>query len=157
MSVLREGVETVLFLSAAFAQDPAGAMAGVVIGSAVVLLVSMLLMRGTVKLEVGRFFKLSSVLLIVFAAGLAGYGVHELIEAGEGTGVDLGWWAQRPFDVNPPLNPDGGYPPLHENGAVGSILKALVGYDGNPEWLRIMVYLGYWATVSVYTLRKSGS
>lgn len=156
VAVFREGLETVLFLSATFVQDPSGTLVGVILGSAVVLVLSVLLMMGTVNLEIGRFFKVSSVLLIVFAAGLAGYGVHELIEAGEGAGVGLGWWTQKPFDVNPPMNPDGSYPLLHENGVVGSILKALVGYDGNPEWLRIIVYLGYWAVVGVYLLRKSG-
>jgi high-affinity Fe2+/Pb2+ permease len=28
-----------------------------------------------------------------------------------------------------------------------------VGYDGNPEWLRIVVYLGYWAVIGAYLLR----
>lgn len=155
VAVFREGLETVLFLSATFVQDPSGTVVGVVLGSVVVMALSVLLMRGTVNLDIGRFFKASSVLLIVFAAGLAGYGVHELIEAGEGTGIDLGWWAQKPFDINPLVNPDGSYPLLHENGALGSILKALVGYDGNPEWLRIVVYLGYWVVVGVYLIRKS--
>jgi high-affinity iron transporter len=154
VAVLREGLETVLFLSATFVQDPAGTVVGAVLGSAVVLVLSVLLMRGTVNLEIGRFFRVTSVLLLVFAAGLAGYGVHELLEVGEGVGLDLGWWASKPFNVNPPLNPDGSYPLLHENGVVGSILKALVGYDGDPEWLRIIVYLGYWGVVGAYLLRK---
>jgi len=154
VAVFREGLETVLFLSATFVQDPSGTLAGVALGSVIVLPLSVLLMRGTVNLEIGRFFRVTSVLLIVFAAGLAGYGVHELLEAGEGAGMDLGWWAEKPFDINPPLNPGGGYPLLHENGVVGSILKALVGYDGNPEWLRIIVYLGYWAVIGAYLLRR---
>ena len=70
-------------------------------------------------------------------------------------GVDIGWWAQKSFNINPPVNLDGSYPLLHENGVIGSILKTLVGYDGDPEWLRIFVYLGYWAIVGVLLLRKS--
>ena len=157
VAVFREGIETVLFLSVTFVQDPVGAVVGIVVGVALVLALSVLLMRGTVNLEISRFFRVTSVLLIVFAAGLAGYGAHELLEAGEGIGMELGWWAEKPFDINPPLNPDGGYPLLHENGVVGSILKALVGYDGNPEWLRIIVYIGYWLVVGAYLLsRKRG-
>jgi len=38
---------------------------------------------------------------------------------------------------------DGSYPLLYEKGIVGSILKALVGYYGNPKWLRVAAYLGY--------------
>jgi high-affinity Fe2+/Pb2+ permease len=43
--------------------------------------------------------------------------------------------------------------PLHENGAIGSILKALVGYDGNPELLRVIAYVGYWLIIGYYLLR----
>ena len=39
-------------------------------------------------------------------------------------------------------------------GVIGSILKALVGYDGNPEWLRIVVYLGCWLVVGSYVYRS---
>jgi high-affinity iron transporter len=138
VAVFREGLETVLFLSATFAQDPSGTIVGVIGGSGIVLVLSMLLMKGTVNLEISKFFKVSNVLLIVLAAGLAGYGVHELIEASEGMGVDIGWWAQKPFNINPPLNLDGSYPLLHEKGVIGSILKTLVGYDGDPEWLRYL-------------------
>jgi high-affinity Fe2+/Pb2+ permease len=47
-------------------------------------------MKGTVNLEISQFFKVTSILLLIFGAGLAGYGVHELIEAGEGSGLDFG-------------------------------------------------------------------
>ena len=89
----------------------------------------------------------------VFSAGLAGYSVHELIEAGENMGYDIGVLGQKPYDINPPMNPDGTNPLLHEKGVTSSILKALIGYDGNPEWLRIIVYLGYWLVIGTYVLR----
>jgi len=150
IAVAREGLETVLFLSATFVQDQIGTTLGAIIGIAIVLGLSVLLMRGTVNLKLSKFFKVTSVLLLIFGAGLAGYGVHELIEAGEGMGMDFGFFGEKPFDINPPLNPDGSYPALHEKGIIGSILKALIGYDGNPEWLRILVYLGYWAIIGAY-------
>jgi high-affinity iron transporter len=150
VAVAREGLETVLFLTTTFVQDQIGTIVGAVIGIAVVLLLSVLLMKGTVNLEISRFFKVTSILLLIFGAGLAGYGVHELIEAGEGSGLDFGILGEKPFDINPPVDPDGNYPLLHEKGVIGSILKALVGYDGNPEWLRIIVYLGYWVVIGSY-------
>jgi len=152
-AVFREGLETVLFLTATFFLDPLGAMIGILIGFVVVILLAMLLMKGVYKLDIRKFFRYTSIILIVFAAGLAGYGIHELIEAGEGAGVKFGILGQQAFNINPPMNPDGTYPLLHENGAVGSILKALVGYDGNPEWLRILVYVGYWLIVGTYLLK----
>jgi high-affinity iron transporter len=157
VAVFREGLETVLFLATTFFLDSAGTILGVVIGSVVVLVLAVLLMRGTYQLDIKKFFGYSSILLIVFAAGLAGYGVHELIEAGEHMGYDIGMLGDKPYDINPPLNPDGTYPAFHEKGVAGSILKALIGYDGNPEWLRIIVYLGYWLVIGTYVLRSYGN
>jgi high-affinity iron transporter len=154
VAVFREGLETVLFLTTTFFQDAAGTILGVVLGGVIVLILAVLLMRGTYRLDIKKFFGYTSILLIIFSAGLAGYGVHELIEAGENLGYDFGIMGEKPFDINPPLNPDGTYPLLHEKGVIGSILKALVGYDGNPEWLRIIVYLGYWIFIGSYVLKS---
>jgi high-affinity iron transporter len=150
IAVVREGLETVLFLSATYVQDAAGTLLGALVGAVIVVGISVMLMKGTVNLELGKFFKLTSILLLIFGAGLAGYGIHELMEAGEGLGLDFGVLGAKPFDINPPVNPDGTYPLLHEKGIIGSVLKALVGYDGNPEWLRIIVYLGYWLVIGAY-------
>jgi len=153
VAVFREGLETVLFLTATFFLDPSGTMIGVVIGFIVVVMLAMLLMKGVYQLDIRKFFRYTSILLIVFAAGLAGYGVHELIEAGEATGIEFGLLGQQAFNINPSANPDGNYPLLHEKGAIGSIFKALVGYDGNPEWLRVFVYVGYWLIVGIFVLK----
>ena len=154
VAVAREGLETVLFLSATFMHDQAGTLLGAALGSLVVLGLSFALMKGTVDLEIGKFFKVTSIMLLVFGAGLAGYGVHELIEAGEHSGMDFGLLGEKPFDINPALNPDDSYPAFHEKGIIGSILKALVGYDGNPEWLRIIAYLGYWIVIGTYLYKQ---
>jgi high-affinity iron transporter len=154
IAVFREGVETVLFLTATFFLDPVGVIIGAALGTIIVLVLAILLMKGVYRLDIRSFFRYSSIILIVFAAGLAGYGVHELIEAGEGLGIEFGILSQHAFDINPPINTDGSYPLLHENGIVGSILKALIGYDGNPEWLRVIVYIAYWMIVGTYTLKN---
>lgn len=153
VAVFREGLETVLFLTATFFIDPLGATIGVLIGFVVVAALAVFLMRGAYRLDIGKFFKYTSIILIVFAAGLAGYGTHELVEAGEGVGMEFGLLGQEAFNINPPRNLDGTYPLLHDKGVVGSILNALVGYDGNPEWLRVLVYVGYWSIVGAYLLR----
>ena len=54
------------------------------------------------------------------------YGIHELESAGIIT--DHG----RIWDINPELNADGSYPALHDKGLVGSLLKGVFGYNGNP-------------------------
>ncbi len=154
VAVAREGLETVLFLSASFIQDMAGTLLGATLGILIVLGLSIALIKRTINLEIGKFFMFTSIMLLIFGAGLAGYGVHELIEAGENSGIDFGFWGQKPFDINPPVNQDGSYPILHEKGIIGSVLKSLVGYDGNPEWLRIIVYLGFWMVIGTYLYRQ---
>jgi len=150
VAVFREGLETVLFMTTLAIIDSSGTMTGAIIASVTVVLLGLVLMKGTYRLDLNKFFQVTSVILIVFAAGLTGHGVHELIEAGESSGIGLGVLGQRAFDINPPINPDGTYPLLHEEGAVGSVLAALVGYAGSPEWLRVIAYLGYWLTLGTY-------
>lgn len=152
VAVFREGLETVLFLTTLAAIDPFGAAFGVVLASLIVVMLAILLMKGIYRLDIKKFFQYTSMILIVFAAGLAGYGTHELIEAGEDSGIQFGVLSQQAFNINPPLNSGGTYPLLHEKGSIGSVFAALVGYDGNPEWLRVIVYLAYWLIVGAYVI-----
>lgn len=160
VAVFREGLETVLFLTTLATIDSSGTIIGAVVASLIVIALAMFLMKGIYRLDIKKFFQVTSIILIIFAAGLTGYGVHELIEAGEDSGIEFGVLGQHAFDINPPKNPDGTYPILHEKGAVGSVFAALIGYDGNPEWLRVIVYLGYWLVLGTYlflTYRKKES
>lgn len=150
VAVFREGVETVLFLTTLAVIDFSGTLVGALIASLTAIAVAVLLMNGIRRLNINRFFEVTSILLIVFAAGLTGYGVHELVEAGERSGMELGILGQQAFNINPPVNPDGTYPPLHDKGAIGSVLATLVGYAGNPDWLRVIAYLAYWVVLGTY-------
>jgi len=152
VAVVREGIETVLFLTALFFVDPSGTAVGMMIGLALVVSLSILILRRTRGVNVRSFFKYSSILLIVLAAGLAGYGVHELLEAAEAYGITLGILGQQAFNINPSDTTNF----LHERGALGSFLRAMVGYDGNPEWLRVIVYVGYWLVVGAFVWRTFG-
>ncbi|UCH38271.1 MAG: FTR1 family protein [Candidatus Bathyarchaeota archaeon] len=144
VSVFREGLETVLFLTALSVTDPIGTISGAVLGIGTVLLLAYLMMKGIYRMNIQKFFKYTSVILVIFAAGLLGYGVHEFIEAGLLPPIIEHVWDINPIDVTHPL---------HEKGVIGSILKALVGYDGNPELLRVIVYVGYWLVIGYYLLR----
>jgi len=133
-AVLREGIETALFLTAAAMNASTretliGGLAGIV--SAVVL--GWGLFASTIRLDVRRFFQLSSALLILFAAGLFAHGIHEFNEAGLIPAVINPLW-----DINHILD---------ENSTLGSILKALFGYNGNPSLTEVLAYLGYFVAV----------
>jgi len=82
-AVFREGFEIVLFLSTIFISDnPANIFIGFEGGTFTGILVSVALFTATLKMPVYYAFKTSSVLLILFAAGLLAHGYHEFAEAG---------------------------------------------------------------------------
>jgi high-affinity iron transporter len=137
VSVLREGIETVIFLGAA-SLAAGSSLLGAVAGLLSAAVLGYLIFAGSRRLDLKKFFTVTSVLLILFAAGLVAQGVHELQEAGI-----VPVLAEHLWDINPPLNADGSYPLLHENGYLGSILKSLLGYNGNPSLLEVASYLLY--------------
>ena len=137
VAVIREGVETVIFLNAA--QYVGGLhLFGGLFGVLVAIVVGWLFFRSTRNVNLKKMFTVSSVLLILFAAGLVAHGVHELEEAGVVSGI-----VAPLFDINPAVRADGSFPALHEKGVVGSFFKGLFGYNGNPSLLEVLVYLLY--------------
>ncbi len=149
VAILREGIETVLFLSAASLASPENNLIGAVAGLVAAVALGYALFVGSLKISLRSFFAVTNVLLILFAAGLVGMGVHELQEAGV-----LPTVVEHVWDINPPA-PDGGpYPILHERGALGSILRGLFGYNGNPSLLEVVAYGAYLAAVAALWRRS---
>lgn len=144
VAVLREGIETVIFLGAASLVASGNSLIGAAAGILVAILAGYGIFAGSMRLDLRKFFTVTSILLILFAAGLVAHGVHELQEAGIIPTVVEHLW-----DINPPVNPDGTYPPLHENGYIGSILKGLFGYNGNPSLMEVVSYAAYLIIVAV--------
>lgn len=140
VSIAREGIETVLFLQAAAiaANGTEGMFAGAVSGVLVALVLSYVVFKGMAKFPLRKFFTVTSVLLIMFAAGLMAHGVHEFQEAGVVPVISEHIW-----DINPEVIVEGEYPLLHESGAIGGILKGVFGYNGNPNLLEVLTYVLY--------------
>jgi high-affinity iron transporter len=145
IAVFREGVETVLFLGTLAIQSPFDTFLGFMVGVAVVVILSFVMFKGMYRLDVSSFFKYTSILLILFSAGMVATAVHELNEAGIIPSVIEYVW-----DLNPPMNPDGSYPLLHENGLIGSSLKSLLGYHAGPSFTMIIAYIGYWIIIGLF-------
>jgi high-affinity iron transporter len=78
--VFREGLETVLFLTPFLLEDAAGTIAGLIAGTVTALVLSYAIFVGGMKNDLRRFFYFTSILLILLAGGIAGYGTHKLIE-----------------------------------------------------------------------------
>ena len=147
--VLREGVELVLFTMALAIQEGSETYLGVAIGLTLAIGVGLAIHQGSLKVSLKAFFNWTSVLLVLFAAGMMAYGIHELQEAGLLLIGPLEVW-----NINPPQLPDGTYPLLHEKGLIGAMFKALFGYNGNPSALEVIVYSGYLVVVSLYYLKN---
>lgn len=144
VSILREGIETVIFLGASSFVAGENTMVGALSGIVTAIILGYMIFVGSKKVNIKQFFRITSVLLIFFAAGLVAYGVHELQEAGIVPIIVEHLW-----NINPALYQDGGYPLLHENGHLGSILKGLFGYNGNPSLIEVGSYLAYLFTVAL--------
>lgn len=83
LSVLREGVGTALFLTAAaFRADAAGTLIGGLGGLVASVIRGWGLYTTALRLNIRRFFRLTGLLVLLFAAGLVAHGVHEFNEAG---------------------------------------------------------------------------
>jgi high-affinity iron transporter len=138
IAILREGIETVIFLNAASFVSANNSIYAALAGIVAAILLGYVIFLGSMKISIKKFFNITSILLILFAAGLVAHGIHELQEAKIITTV-----IEHVWDINPTVNPDGSYPILHEKGYLGSILKSLFGYNGNPSLVELLSYLVY--------------
>ncbi|MFL5769622.1 MAG: iron uptake transporter permease EfeU [Chloroflexota bacterium] len=143
-AVIREGVETALFLVGQATSAESGASAvlgGAVVGIAVAAAIGYGFYRGSRRVNLAVFFKWTGIALIFIAAGLLSHGLHEFIEIGL---FGSGPLTQPAFDVSGVLSHDDG---------IGSILRALFGYSANPEWLTLIVHVAYIVIVLALYLR----
>ncbi len=133
--VVREGIETVLFLFAAtrVAESPALFAAGGFLGLVIALGIGYSLYKGSSRLNLRAFFNVTSLILIMFAAGLLAHGIHEFHEAGIIPSV-----VEHVWDINHILP---------EKSTFGRFLTAITGYNGNPSLVEVVAYFAYLAVV----------
>ena len=143
VAVVREGIETALFLSAAaFSTSPVQTLVGGALGLVVSVMLGWLMFAAGKRLDMRAFFRVTSVLLILFAAGLTAHGVHELQEARIVPAL-----VEHVWDTNLILD---------EGGTVGTFLNALFGYNGNPSLLEVIAYVSYLVVVGMTSFRPRG-
>ncbi|MGD2104381.1 MAG: FTR1 family protein [Anaerolineae bacterium] len=142
VAVVREGIETVLFLTAAALSATASqTLIGGALGLVAAIVIGWLIFAVGRELNVRAFFQVTGILLVLFAAGLVAHGVHELQEASVIPTV-----VEHVWDLNPILD---------EDSTVGEFLKALFGYNGNPSLSEVLSYIAYYAAIYLGT-RSSG-
>jgi high-affinity iron transporter len=134
LAVFREGIELALFLVAASYATTAGqTLVGAGAGLLLATVIGYLMFAGSVRLNLKLFFRITSLLLIVFAAGMVSYGVHELVEA-----------SVLPALLDPLYNVR---TVLSDQGGLGLLLRTLFGYNDNPALLETVSYVAYFVVI----------
>ena len=149
MAVVREGIELAIFVAAAFFAGNQGeasanliqTLAGTILGLGTAVLLGYTIFATTVRLDLRKFFQVTGILLILFAAGLVAHGVHEFNEVGWIPAI-----IEHVYDINTILD---------ESSIAGQLLKTLFGYNGNPSLTEIIAYIIYIGVVSTFWRRDN--
>lgn len=131
LAVLREGFETAVFLLATFqhSSNPTAGGLGALLGIGCAVVIGWMIFRGGLKLDLGRFFFVTGVILVVIAAGLVASSLHTANEAGW---VNFG--QHQAFDLTWLVRP--GTP-------VSSLLTGVLGIQPRPTVIETVGYLAY--------------
>ena len=145
LAVGREGLETALFLwSAAQApSSPAAKLAGAVLGLGAAVVLAYGLYSRSVKLDLGKFFLVTGGLLVVVAAGVLSYGVHDLQEAGFLPGLTT-----LAFDVSRQVPPDSWY---------GTLLRGTINFTSQTTVLQAIAWVAYLVPVLALYFRPQAA
>jgi high-affinity iron transporter len=143
LAVGREGIETALFLWTAV--QATGQTTLPLIGAGLGILTAVgigwLIYSGMLKINLSRFFTWTGAILIVVAAGVLSYGVHDLQEAGLLPGLNA-----LAFNVSAAIPPDSWY---------GTLLKGIFNFSPATTWLELAAWLAYLVPTLTVFLVKS--
>jgi high-affinity iron transporter len=140
VAVVREGIETALFLwsNVQTNGDSVSSLLGGLIGIGLSVVLGWAVYRRSVHLDLAKFFTVTGVFLIVIAAGVLTYGLHELAEAGRIPETAVA------FDISSWYAADSWY---------GSLLKGVFGFRPEMLWLEVVAWCAYVGSVTWLFLR----
>jgi high-affinity iron transporter len=144
LAVLREGLETVVFLLAAFNEAGSGGGAGIgaVLGVAAAVALGYGIYRGGVRLDLARFFRFTGLVLVLVAAGLVATAFHTAheagwLQAGQGSTINLSW--------------------LVDPGSIrSSLLTGMLGIQAHPVVIELLGWLVYVVPMTLYVAWPAG-
>jgi high-affinity iron transporter len=129
ITVLREGLETAIFLTALMTRvSSGGLMPGALLGLAASAVIAYAIFASTLQLDLRRFFIVTSVLLIFIAAGLCAHILMALHEVGFHL-LGMTAWSTKSI--------------LDSESFVGRLLHAFIGYHDEPTVMEVLAYFGY--------------
>jgi len=133
LSVGREGIETALFIWASVASSSGTVIPaiGALLGILAAVVIEILIYRGFVRINLGKFFTWTGGFLIIVAAGVLAYGVGDLQEAGLLPGGSATAW-----DLSSAIPASSWY---------GTVLQGIVNFNPTPSWAQVIVWALYLA------------
>jgi high-affinity iron transporter len=146
LAVGREGLETALFLWAATqaaagnGASTAGPLLGAALGLGTAVVLGYLFYKGAVKINLSKFFTWTGAILILVAAGVLSYGVHDLQEARILPGLN-----NLAFDVSNVIAP---------GSWIGTVLKGTFNFSPATTWFEAVVWVAYVAVTMTLFFRQ---
>ncbi|MGW1232621.1 iron uptake transporter permease EfeU [Streptomyces californicus] len=130
-AVGREGLETSLFIWTAVQASGDGVrpLVGALLGLATSVVLGWLFYQGTLRINLATFFRWTGAMLVIVAAGVLAYGIHDLQE-----GDVLPGLRNLAFDISGTIPPDSWY---------GTLLKGVFNFQPDPTVLQVTVWLLY--------------
>jgi len=144
-AVVREGLETSLFIYANFktVSSTPSATVGLVLGLGLAITLGYLIYRSSIKINLSKFFNYTGIALVVVAAGVLSYGIHEYQELGWLPGADFFVW-----DVTSVIA---------KESLLGGVLAGTIGFDTTTSLLQFVLWAAYLAVVLYIYLKPATS
>jgi high-affinity iron transporter len=163
-AIFREGFETAIFLMGSFSMTESFSYTGFIAGLLLAIAIGYAIVVQGKRIQLKSFFRATSLLLVVFASGMMTYGTHEIEEflvKGDHlqvVGLESKQDIARPYSILKPktelsesdnpafysynINGEEKYTHLlHDKGHIGVFLKGFVGYNSNPNWIELFVWI----------------
>jgi high-affinity iron transporter len=142
VAVLREGAETAIFFWAAAhaTGNSVASVVGLLLGLGTAVIVGWIFYRSTSTINLSKFFKVTSILLVFVAAGVLSYGIHEFQE--------VGW---LPGEGNVLLDLSG---VLVEGTFFATLVAGLFNLKPTTTTLQVIGYVSYSVTVLYFLLKN---
>ena len=135
VAVVREGLETALFIYTNFKTVGAASSAtiGLILGLALAVALGYLIYNRSVKINLSKFFQITGTALVVVAAGVLSYGIHEYQELGWLPGAESFIWDVTSW--------------MAKDSILATVLAGSVGFDTTTSWLQFLVAGAYIAVI----------
>ncbi len=135
VAVVREGLETALFIYTNFKTVGAASSAtiGLILGLALAVALGYLIYNRSVKINLSKFFQITGTALVVVAAGVLSYGIHEYQELGWLPGAESFIWDVTSW--------------MAKDSILATVLAGSIGFDTTTSWLQFLVAGAYIAVI----------